>query len=178
MIESIKQQHRIPLFRMMGTQISATPNSWQSVIKMIVFGVILAGIFHWRQGITTVLVLGVVYGILLLITYTLHTVGHIISASSVDAPMDEHIFTASMQTNVYNDEGKTITRDMHFGRAIGGPLMNLSLAVVSFMLWAFIPGYAFLFFAIVNFIFGAGSMLPFKHFDGEIIFKVSKPPTE
>ncbi|MEO0562212.1 MAG: hypothetical protein AAF125_08860, partial [Chloroflexota bacterium] len=130
--------NKIALPPVFGTAFAITPDAWQYALKALVVGLAAALVFNRESGVVSVMILGVVYGLLILLTYFLHTVGHIISAREVDAPMRETVWTKNRQVNLY-DPGD-YPPQVHSVRASGGPLMNLTLAAFVFVVWACIPG--------------------------------------
>lgn len=162
--------NKITLFTLLGTRFSITPDVWQYVLKAAGAGLIVALVFNRESGVVSVITLGLVYGVLILLTYLLHTVGHIISAREVNAPMAENVFTGRRQVNLYNDRTRPAP-NVNMGRAIGGPLMNLTLAVVLFAVWAILPGWGILVFAGANLVYGAAALLPFDGWDGAVLWR-------
>ncbi len=157
------------LFSVLGTPFYLTPDAWQFLPKVVLVGVLVALMLNRASGWRSVLILGVVYGLLFVLTYLLHTLGHIISAREVDAPMQANVFTGNRQVNIYAPGD--YPPSVHVGRAIGGPLMNLTLATFAFVLWAFIPGWGTLVFAGANLIVGAGALLPIDGLDGGVLWR-------
>jgi Zn-dependent protease len=64
---------------------------------------------------------------------TLHTLGHILSARSVGAPMDAITTRLGIQTTVYHNND--VTPEQHIGRAIGGPLASGAATVTGYLFW-------------------------------------------
>jgi Zn-dependent protease len=169
-MNDVQYSDQMRLFKLMGVQFSATRNAWGYPLWNVALGLLIAAVFHWANGPSTVLTLGLVYAVLLMLTYFFHTLGHIISAREVNAPMIEHIVTAGIQRDVYPND-RQYPREVHVGRAIGGPLMSLTLSLLTFLLWAFIPGWAFLVFAASNLIWGIVSLLPIRGMDGDVLWR-------
>jgi Na+-transporting methylmalonyl-CoA/oxaloacetate decarboxylase gamma subunit len=169
-MQQIDFPNKITLFTIMGTHFCATPDVWLYGVKALGGGLITAVIFNRGSGVVSIITLGVVYALLILLTYVLHTVGHIISAREVNAPMAESVFTGRRQFNVYNDTTRP-TPNVNMGRAIGGPLMNLTLATIVFAVWAITPGWGILVFALANLVYGVGSLLPIEGYDGAVLIR-------
>jgi Zn-dependent protease len=84
--------------------------------------------------------------------------------------MAENVFTGHRQINLYNDKTRP-SPNVNMGRAIGGPLMNLTLAVVFFAVWAVIPGWGMLVFAGANLVYGGVALLPLNNMDGLVLWR-------
>lgn len=168
LIEDVETAPRRELFRVFGVPFTATPSAWMSLIPMIVGGIIIAFIFLSDKGILAQLFFGIIYGLLIKVTYILHDIGHIIGGKSVGSPMDENLITNTRQVNIYRGI-QDFPKQVHLSRALGGPLLNIFVGLFAF---AFVlDGHVMTFFAIINLIFGFASFLPIPSIDGEVIWR-------
>ena len=100
----------------------------------------------------------------------LHQLGHIASARMVEAPMDTLLVTPIRTYTLYDDTGDTITRDQHRGRAIGGPVANITVGFAALVLSLFIKNRYLRFFGLFSTFIGFGSLMPAGGSDGEELF--------
>jgi Zn-dependent protease len=66
-------------------------------------------------------------------TYVLHCLGHILSARAAGAPVDAVVNIYGLQPALYRNN--RVTPEQHMGRAIGGPVMTLTVAGSAYVVW-------------------------------------------
>ena len=96
--------------------------------------------FYWHpeRGFWQGLVIGFVTVLLLLPADFGHALAHIFSASLAGAPMDEILITAGMPRTLYwNNE---VSPDVHRMRAMGGPVFNAVVLLLSGVIYAVASG--------------------------------------
>lgn len=164
-LEDIHTTPRRELFTLFGVRWTVTPYAWVGVIVEIIFGMIAALVTG------NSLVVGVLWGILIVVSLTLHSIGHILGGLYVGSPMDEVLVTASRQVNIYRNDPPNLPSRVHLGRALGGPLMNIVVGAITLILTALGGGATLLFFAAVNLVWGLGALLPLPSVDGEVIWR-------
>lgn len=158
------------LFRLMGIPWTYDSKSWQFIVPKFVIGLVVAFIFLREQTLMQRFGYGVLYGVLLNLILALHIVGHTISSKWVGAPMAENFITPKLIITTYHDDGN-VSRRIHLGRAVGGPIMNISLGLITLVLWRIIGGHVLLYIALANLIFAAIVLLPFSGADGDVIWR-------
>lgn len=168
--EDIEAAPRRHLFTMLGIPWTATPHAWTQIIPNFALGVMTALIFV-RGSFGEQALYGLLFGLLLMLTNVLHSLGHIISGKWIGFPMDENLITSSRHVNIYRSDPPNLPGRVHLARALGGPLMNISIGLLALLLWVVGGGPAALFFALVNLGFGFGSFAPIPSVDGEVIWR-------
>jgi hypothetical protein len=106
--------------------------------------------------------------------YTLHSIGHIMSARLSGAPMDAVSWRWGTQVNVYKDSN--VTPDQHIGRAAGGPVITALTTLEAYLVWRTvrrIPGLRWLarWWLAFNAIGLAVALAPTPTFDGGALLK-------
>ncbi len=174
-MEDIDTTPRRDLFTLFGVRWTATPLAWMSLVAQIGLGVVVSVVATFITGGTLVsgLLLGVLWGILITLTASLHSIGHILGGLYVGSPMQENLVTASRQVNIYRHDPATLPSRIHLGRALGGPLLNIIVGLIVLLLLALDGGtnLTLLFFAGINLAIGLGAFAPFPSVDGEVIWR-------
>jgi predicted MFS family arabinose efflux permease len=106
-----------------------------------------------------------------------HALGHIQTARMVEAPMDTLLLTPIRLYTLYDDTGKTITRDQDIGRAIGGPAANVSIGMGALLLSLVLKNRYLRFFGVASTLFGLAALIPAAGNDGEELFRPKTTPT-
>jgi Zn-dependent protease len=107
-------------------------------------------------------------------SYVLHSIGHVLSARAVGAPMQTVLLHWGFQINEYLDH--QVTPQQHIGRASGGPLASGAGAASGYAVWRLlrrVPLFGDVAEAwfVSNLLIGAVSAAPTPHFDGASILK-------
>ena len=136
---------------------------------MAVIGIVLALLFA-PNGSRQVLV-GLGYGLLVMLSSFLHGVGHVISSRLVGAPVTWLVATTTVNVAQYHDvEGQS--RRVDVGRSLGGPVLNVLVGVIVGGVYAFAGRNHFLgLFAVVNLTFGVFTLMPIPTLDGPVIWR-------
>ena len=150
-----------------GTGVSVTRGWWVQPLGMLMGGQLLGRLFgtpnhHGRSGLG--------YAAAIAKASALHQLGHVASARMVEAPMDTLLVTPIRTYTLYDDTGDTITKDQHRGRAIGGPLANISVGFAALFLSLFIKNRYLRFFGLFSVFIGFGALMPTGGSDGEELF--------
>ncbi|MBN1202837.1 MAG: hypothetical protein JXJ20_13380 [Anaerolineae bacterium] len=169
--EDIQTTPRRPLFTLLGVRWLATPYAVLSIPIFVGLGVVIGLVGSAGETPGTSLLIGLVYGLLLFLMNVLHSLGHILSGKLVGAPMDANLVTATRHINIYDGPQDGYPRRVHLGRALGGPLMNILVGIVTLIVWALVGGDVLRFFAVVNLVAGIGSLAPVRSVDGEVIWR-------
>ncbi len=130
----------------------------------------LALIFAPTAQLGPQIFVGIVYGLLIILSSFCHGLGHIINSRLVKAPMTSLYITATVGVTHYEDDTEQPGR-VHLGRALGGPLFNLFLGLSAIALYLVVaPSHFLLFFGIVNLGFGVFTLMPIPSLDGAVIW--------
>jgi hypothetical protein len=100
----------------------------------------------------------------------IHALGHLKTARMVEAPMDTLLLTPIRVFTLYDDTGKTISRDQDVGRAIGGPVANVAAGMSALLLSLIVKNRYLRFFGAASTLFGLGALVPTLGNDGEVLF--------
>ncbi|GAB4575977.1 MAG: hypothetical protein Kow0077_30170 [Anaerolineae bacterium] len=119
-------------------------------------------------------VLAVIWALLMMLVFAIHSLGHIFSARAVGAPMDALVINAVHWITLYaNDQ---VPPRAHLGRAVGGPAANLAAIGASVFFRRVVPPGPFGrdlvdVFAMFNAAICAAALLPTPSFDGGSLVK-------
>lgn len=161
-LDTVPRRH---LFTLLGVPWNATPTAWIGRLVFLSTGVVLALMFG--QPILT----GIAFGIVIELSYFLHDIGHVLGGKAVGKPMDEALITTIRHVNYYRGL-QDFPKQVHLGRALGGPIFNASIGLAMLLIWQGMGSPIVLFAVFMNLgIFGLGSLLPLPSIDGEVIWR-------
>jgi hypothetical protein len=106
--------------------------------------------------------------------YTWHTIGHILSAKSVNAPMHMVNLRWSTQLNIYLKDN--VSPHQHLGRAIGGPAASAVGLATGYGVWRavrhipLLGGLAQAWY-VAHLVMVVLGLMPSPHFDGAALIK-------
>lgn len=158
------------LFTLLDVPWTADSKSWQFVPPKLVIGVVVALIALPNIPIAERILIGLGYGLLLLLTLFLHIIGHILSSRLIHAPVREARITPIL-IEVHHHNTTEVSTRVHLIRALGGPVMNLCLGLLSLIVWNLTGAHVALAFAITNFAIGLLVLLPIPTVDGKVIWR-------
>jgi hypothetical protein len=162
------RQHR-KIFTLLGVDFIMTQRAWMNIPLMLIVGIVLAFVLAPADPSSPILI-GIGYGILIMIASFCHGLGHIISSRIVGAPMTALVATATVYLTHYNDTEEYPSR-IHVGRSIGGPVLNIVVGVIALGLYSSVNNHFLLFFGGVNLIFAVLTILPIPSVDGAVFFR-------
>jgi Zn-dependent protease len=114
--------------------------------------------------------IGLEYGLLLYLTNLLHSLGHILAAKMVGAPMEVLLLTATRDVTLYRTDTPGPSKWMFIGRSLGGPAANLLTGVASLAAWYLLSTEWWLFFSVFNLAIGIWTLFPMPSMDGWVIW--------
>jgi hypothetical protein len=157
-----------------GTKWLAQPNALVGYTLTFVAMMAYARHFkpRWSLGAQVALALG--WFVTFEAAYVWHTLGHILSAKRVNAPMHAVQLRWSAQINVYLSDN--VTPRQHLGRAGGGPLASAVGAVAGYGLWRAtrhlpVIGLITQAWYVFNLLAAIVAALPSPHFDAYALVK-------
>lgn len=169
--EDIRQAPRREIFRLFGTPWTATRWAWLELVNFGILGIIVALIVGRLDSIGGVIT-GLVYGALLLLAYFVHDIGHVFAAKNTGHPMEETLVTGTRHVNLYSPYEMDLPSQVHFTRAFGGPLANIVVGLLTFMLVGAVVDSHFVdIFALGNLVIGIGALAPVDSVDGGVIWR-------
>jgi hypothetical protein len=175
--ENIHTAQRHPLFTLLGTPWKVTPLGWLVLPAYFTPGLLVAFLLPTTTSTSVRVVAGIMAGVAIILTTALHEIGHILSARWVGAPVDELCIAAVRPLTLYEDKHEP-SRRVHLGRALGGPVINLFLALLAGAVWQmiasdlpqpYVTGLGAFFLA--NLLYGLGAFMPLPSVDGEVIWR-------
>jgi len=169
-IRSVKKYHLCMLF---GVNWIVTRYAFLSIPFYLMLGLVIEILIGDKNLLLTRFMYGSVYGMLIFLLVTLHTIGHIISSKIVGAPMSDNILTSTFQVNKYDDQ-KSFNRSIHVGRALGGPILNLTFGILAWLFQHSYPNPWIEFLSISSFVVGLYTLLPLPSLDGEVLWSGGK----
>ena len=170
-LEDIEAPRLKKVFRLMGTDLALSPQAWLNPILMGILGIVIALIAAPVDGIALKIVVGIVYGLLIMISSFLHGLGHVISSQLINSPVQTLIATATVFTTSY-DKNEGLPSLTHIGRALGGPVLNLLIGIILIGIYALvISSHFLLFFSSTNLLLGLFTLAPIPTLDGSVIVR-------
>jgi len=167
--ENTEESQQRKLFTFWGVDYFATSYTWVNLPLMAIFGIVIALIFAPVDQLLPQILVGIGYGLLIIISSFCHSIGHIISSRFVSAPVKFILVTATVNITHYEDDKEQPSR-VHVGRSLGGPILNLLLGLIVIAIYMFaMPSHFLLFFGSANLIFATFSSLPIPTVDGAVI---------
>lgn len=171
--ERIAEPRPRKVFSILGTEYRVTSWSWLNLPLVSAIGIVVAFLFGPEDSAAGHTLVGLGYGLLIVISSFLHGVGHVVSSRFVDAPVTWLVATATVNITQYHDV-EDPSRRVDVGRSIGGPVLNFLLGFVAGVVYIYVSQSHFLaFFAVVNLAFGAFTLLPIPSLDGAVIWRNS-----
>lgn len=160
-----------PMFTLAGVPWTYDAQSWRFVVPKLFIGLIAAFVLRRSEPVLDNLLISLIYGLLLNLLLLLHIVGHIISSKFVSPAMTEaRIMPILIQTR-YDSDPEQLTSRVHLVRSIGGPLMNLLLGALGYVLWRATGSLIAQFFMAANWLLTLLILLPLPTIDGEVIWR-------
>ncbi len=172
-IENLDTVRHIPLGKFWGIPVSITPIIWLSPFLFLALGMLQNS--SASKNFPVIFYFALVYLIGVEITTLFHQFGHILGGKLVGSPMDELLLTATRGVNIYHGDQSRLPSYVHLGRALGGPIFNLLVAGVLYLMLPLVErGFVFdllVSLAATNLFFGVGSFLPLPSIDGWVIWR-------
>lgn len=169
-VENLDANHQRKLFRFMGTDYVTTSSGGLNLPLMIGLGIVLAFVFAPDDASQSTVVIGIIYGLLTILTSQLHSLGHVISSKLVNAPVSAIIMTMTVNVAQYDDSRPHPSR-VHVGRAMGGPLLNLAVGLIALAVYSSSESHYALYFGVINIAFFLITMSPIPSVDGAAILR-------
>ena len=169
--ESFEESRQRKLVTLLGVDFLSTHRFWLNIPLVMIVGIAVAVIFSPTDELGSQALVGLGFGLLIILSNFFHGLGHVISSRIVNAPMKALIMTATVGVTHFEDSGEQASQ-VHVGRSLGGPVLNLTLGVVAVALYlAALDIYFLLFFGIVNLGFGGFTFMPIPSLDGSVILR-------
>ena len=169
--ESFEESRQRKLFTLLEVDFLSTHRFWLNIPMMAIAGIAVAVIFSPTDQLGSQTLVGLGFGLLIMLSSFFHGLGHVISSRMVNAPMKALIMTATVGVTRFDDDGEQASR-VHVGRSLGGPMLNLAVGIAAIMVYLFaLDSYFLLFFGIVNLGFGGFTFLPIPSLDGSVILR-------
>lgn len=159
------------LFRLFGVPWTITRQSWQFIPPKLAIGLVVAFLALPDQALSSRILIGLGYGLLLILLLICHIIGHTLGGVWVHAPMNENHITPTLIETRYYEDPETVSKRIHLTRTLAGPATNLLLALASAVAWSIWGGHGFVFFAVANLVLVIAVILPFPTVDGAVIWR-------
>lgn len=173
-VEDLETVRRIPLGRLLGVPVAATPLVWVGPLLAIGQGALLSLLQPGRSRGER-LAIGVAVGLAGEITNLAHAAGHVAGGRLVGSPMDELLLTATRIANLYHGDQTGAPPRVHLGRALGGPAANAALAALLALPAVVLPAGPVRRFvrllAAMNAATSLLALLPIPSVDGEVVWR-------
>lgn len=173
-VEDLGTVKRIPVGKFWNVNLLITPITWLG--PFIFFSLhFLLNLLNTQLTLNERLFQAMIFTIAVEITTVLHAFGHILSGKIVNSAMDELLITTTRDVNLYHGDQSTIPGYIHVARSLGGPLFNLLMAGIFYIVSPLIPSsfWSALIASLssTNLFFGLGGLLPIPSVDGEVIWR-------
>lgn len=157
------------VFTLAGTPVQADASAPLNAIGVFSLCWILVAERYPERDISARAGLTLLWTLLFWAVFCLHSIGHILSARTVGAPMDSLVINAVHWITLYANNN--VTPRAHMGRAAGGPLANVAGSMMARLVRLFIPPGPFGrdlvdVFALFSAGLAAAALLPSPSFDG------------
>jgi hypothetical protein len=170
-IEDIDIRTSRHLFDLWSIRWLATRNTWASVVFSALIGLGVAALLGQLTADPSSWLTGLGYGLLFYSTNILHSIGHMLSGHMVAHPMQANLLTATWDVNHYEGDQSMFPRRVHVGRALGGPLLNFAIALLSLALWRWLGWTWLMVAAVMHFGSGIFTLLPIAPMDGWVLWQ-------
>lgn len=176
-LDDLDRVRRLSIGRLGRVRLAATPTVWLQLPLFFGLGVALTflpGRLPPGSAFAARAADALTFAVAGLLANVLHALGHVISGSLAGSPMDELLFTATRDANIYRGDQSGVRGRIHVVRALGGPLANLGVAAALAALGSVLGGAGQPYLARsvgVNLAFGLGSLLPLPSLDGQILWR-------
>jgi hypothetical protein len=100
-VEDLDTVRRIPLGRLWGVRLAATPIAWTSPVLFFALRVLM-NLVTMRGSMKPRLKEAALFSLSVQVTNPLHALGHIVSRTLAGSPMDELLITTTRDVNVYD----------------------------------------------------------------------------
>lgn len=176
-LDDLDRVRHIAIGRLGRVHIAATPTAWLQAPLFFGLGVALTflpGRLPPGSAFAARAADALTFAVAGLLANVLHALGHVLSGSLAGSPMDELLFTATRDANIYRGDQSGVRGRIHVARALGGPLANLGAAAALVVLGLVVGGAWQPYLARgagVNLAFGLGSLLPLPSLDGQILWR-------
>ena len=170
------------LFSLFGVEWWATRWAWAGPFFWVALGWAVA----WSDpsgagsGAPHRIAVGTAYGVLLWLTNTVHTLGHVAGARLAGTPMDAVVVTSTRDVTVYRGAKREVAERIRVVRSMGGPLANAlvgcaALAVAARFAGAGEPALGpapwLRSFGVFNLCIAAWTLAPVPTMDGWIVWR-------
>lgn len=169
--EDIESSSNQKIFTLLGVDYLATPRAWISFPTILFVGIAVAIIFAPTEQLFSRIIVGILYGLLILLEGKVHDIGHILSSRMVNAPVKTIIMTSSFNIMGYDDD-EEYPSHVHVGRSLGGPVANILVGSLSLIIYSYVvKSHYLLFFGDFNLIVAFLALLPIPSVDGSVILR-------
>ena len=122
------------------------------------------------KGFLGNVVVGLGYGAMLAGSMAVHQLGHISTGRAIGQGMDGIVLQLPFPVELYAKRGRDVSIDTHRIRAIGGPMANLAVGLFARGISKRTGGRLGKATAFIHLAHAAGSLLPIKGLDGEVLW--------
>jgi len=161
---------RRELFRLFGVTWAATRYAWMGPLVWIALGVVIAASEEHTEWGWRSLLAGVGYGLLLIATNALHTLGHIAAGRMAGSPMAVNVLTSTRDVNVYREPGASAPPRLRRLRSLGGPAANLVFGLAAVAAARLLGSRGALMFGYMNIAVALWTLVPLPTMDGWVVW--------
>jgi hypothetical protein len=170
LFENLETTPRRRLFALGGTAVVATPCAWLSPLFWCALGMAISLLRNETSTTSAGLLLGVGYGLALVATNTIHSLGHVLGGRLAGTPPETVLLTATRDVCSFGKRVPVPPKGTRIARALGGPLTNLCVGALALWLgrvsglqWVEVLGF-------VNLAIGLWTLCPVPSLDGWVIW--------
>ncbi len=168
--EDLRTTPRRRLFTLFGVEWLATPYALLGPLFFCLLGIAVVLLGHRESSLSSRLLIGVVYGLMLYACNTIHSLGHILGGTLLGARMNALLLTATRDVNVYLGARAQVPLRIRMGRAASGPLLNVLTGVGLIVVGRMLPAGWLTVFGCFNLGVGLWTLCPIPTMDGWVIW--------
>ena len=173
-LENTDAGSRRYLFRLFGVTWAATRCAWLGPLFWIALGIVIAASQEHSERGWSCVPRGAGYGLLLIATNLVHTLGHIAAGRLAGSPMETNVLTSTRDVNVYREPGASAPPGRRRMRSLGGPGANVAVGVAALAAARTFGSRWALMFGVMNAAVALWTLLPIPTMDGWVVWRAGR----
>jgi len=175
-LENTDAGSRRDLFRLFGVTWAATRRAWLGPFFWLALGTVIAASQDRFESGWGSVPRGAGYGLLLIATNLVHTLGHVAAGRLAGSPMEANVLTSTRDVNVYRDPGASAPPGRRRMRSLGGPGANVAAGVAALAAARAFGSRWALMFGVMNAAVALWTLLPIPTMDGWVVWRAGRAP--
>jgi Zn-dependent protease len=159
-------------FRVFGVTISKTDFASLSPFFWSAIGMVMAFLGRDDDDILGICLKGIGYGLILLLSNTVHSIGHVLAGRIVNSRVQVVVITSTRDVIRYAEPGEAASDRNRLWRSLGGPMANLVIGILAISGGYFISSTWLTMTGFINLCVAVWTLLPIPTLDGEVVWNV------